>query len=281
MDEVGIQILRDKKAAVLAEAGPMGKDLPRGKDLMSILVRANLAADLHPSLRLSDNEVLAQIPMFLFAGYETTSNTTAWAVYSLTKHPETQAKLRAELQLIGTEAPSLDLLNSLLYLDHVVRETIRLYNVATYITREAFKDDLIPLGREVNGRDGTVLTHIGIQEGDQVIVPIWLVNRSKHIWGADTNEFWPERWENVPDEASAIPGITPGLISFVGGPRACIGHRFAVAEIKALLFHIVRGFELRLAVEPNEIWARSGPLLHPQLRSDNSVQLPIIITPIA
>lgn len=281
LDEVGMEILRDRKAAVLAESGLQEKDLPRGKDLMSVLLRANLAADLDPSLQLSDAEALAQIPTFLFAAYETTSTTTAWALYSLSKYPEMQARLRVELQNTSTDTPTLDLLNKFSYLDNVVRETIRLYNITTYLTREVFKDDSIPLGRPADGRDGTALAHIGVQQGDQVIVPIWLVNRSERIWGPDASEFRPERWENVPEEASTIPGITPGLMSFSGGPRACIGHRFAVAEIKVLLFHLVRGFEFRLAVEPGEIWARSGQLLHPQLRSDNSVQLPLLITPVA
>ena len=85
----------------------------------------------------------------------------------------------------------------------------------------------------------------------------------------------------MPQDASTIPGITPNLMSFLGVTRSCLGHRFAVAEMKALLFHIVRGFEFRLAVEPSELWARTDILLRPQLRSDNSVQLPVLLTPVA
>lgn len=91
----------------------------------------------------------------------------------------------------------------------------------------------------------------------------------------------PERWDNVPQEASSIPGIAPNLMSFIGGPRSCVGHRFAVAEMKALLFHIVRGFEFRFAVDQSELWSRTSALMRPQSRKDNTVQLPVVLTPVA
>lgn len=278
MYNIGRKMIEDKKAAILAEGdkstvGPM--------DLLTLLLRANLASDVDPSQRLSDDEVLAQIPTFLFAGHETTSNTATWAVYSLANNPAMQDRLRAEAQAIGTDAPTLEMLNALPYLDQVVRETLRLHIFVPFSTREALKDDVIPLGRAVRGQGGETITQIQIKEGDEVTVPIWLVNRSKAIWGPDADKFRPERWESIPEAAAGIPGVTPGHLSFIGGPRACIGHRFAVAELKALLFYIVRRFEFKLAVDPSEIWSRSAPLLHPQLRSDNSVQMPVLVTPVA
>jgi cytochrome P450 len=40
----------------------------------------------------------------------------------------------------------------------------------------------------------------------------------------------PERWESVPDGASAIPGAWANLLTFFAGPHNCIGFRFALAE---------------------------------------------------
>lgn len=284
MDEIGMRIVQEKKQAVLTEigTGKIGTDTVGGRDLISLLLRANLADDLEPAQRLSDDEVVAQIPTFLAAGHETTSTSTAWAMYALASHLEAQAKLRAELQEIGTETPTLDMLNALPYLDHVVRETLRLYPVFSLITREASQDDAIPLGAPIRDANGELQNNIRIQKGDQVQIPVLLINKSTKIWGQDADEFRPERWENIPAEASSIPGIAPNLMTFFGGPRACVGHRFAVAEMKALLFHIVRGFEFRLAVEPSEVWSRTGVIKRvPQLRKDNSVQLPIYLTPVA
>ena len=92
-------------------------------------------------------------------------------------------------------------------------------------------------------------------------------------------QYSPERWESLPALAADIPGITPGLMSFIGGPHSCVGHRFAVAEMKALLFHVVRGFEFRLAVDPSEVWTRPG-FMRPLLRTEKKVQLPVFLTPV-
>ena len=40
-------------------------------------------------------------------------------------------------------------------------------------------------------------------------------------------------------------------MTFLGGPKACIGYRFALAEIKAILFVLIRNFEFEeLASKP-------------------------------
>lgn len=283
MDEIGMQIVQEKKRAILdgMGAGPIGKKAVGGKDLLSLLLQANLAADLTPSQRLTDQEVLAQIPTFIIAGHETTSTTIIWALYSLALRLETQQKLRHELAQVATDSPTLDALNALPYLDQVVRETLRLYPIITLLTREVAEDDVIPLSAPVKDIHDNTMNSIRVQKGDQVQVPLYLVNRTKTFFGPDADEFRPERWDDLPAEAASIPGLVPNLMSFSGGPRSCVGHRFAVAEIKAFLFHIVRGFEFRLAVEPKDMWSRSGVVMRPQLRRDNSIQLPVFLTPIA
>ncbi|KAG6823047.1 hypothetical protein H0H93_004334, partial [Arthromyces matolae] len=56
------------------------------------------------------------------------------------------------------------------------------------------------------------------------------INRDKTIWGDDAHEFRPERWETVPEEANRIPGVWGNVLTFLGGPRACIGYRFSLVE---------------------------------------------------
>ncbi|KZV95952.1 cytochrome P450 [Exidia glandulosa HHB12029] len=285
MDEVGMVIVKEKKAAILAELGGAPANIDKksvaGNDLISVLLRANLAADLDPSQRLSDEEVLAQIPSFLAAGHETASNATTWAMYALANNPAIQEKLREELQTVPTDTPSLDVLNALPYLDQIVREVLSLHTVVSFVQREAVQDDVIPLGKPAKDANGQTITHIKVQRGDQVMVPIWLINRSKDIWGPDADQFRPERWDSPPAEAAGIPGIAPNLMSFIGGPRSCIGFRFAIAEVKALLFNIVRGFEFKLAVDKDTLWSRSGMLMRLQLRGSNRVELPVVLTPLA
>lgn len=42
--------------------------------------------------------------------------------------------------------------------------------------------------------------------------------------------YRPERWQQPPEAISAIPGVWGHLLTFIGGPRACIGFRFSLIE---------------------------------------------------
>ena len=70
MDAAGMRMVQEKKAAILAEAGGrtdgIDKKAVGGKDVLSLLLQANLAVDA--SQRISDEEVLAQIPTFIAGG---------------------------------------------------------------------------------------------------------------------------------------------------------------------------------------------------------------------
>jgi cytochrome P450 len=57
----------------------------------------------------------------------------------------------------------------------------------------------------------------------------------KSLWGEDAWEFKPERWLNggqgIPASAKDLQGHRH-LITFVNGPRTCLGKQFALAEFK-------------------------------------------------
>ncbi|KAG1767613.1 cytochrome P450 [Suillus placidus] len=286
MGRIGSQLLHDAKAAVLSshgaeKGGSIEKSSLQGRDLLSLLVRANMATDIPENQRISDEDVLAQVPTFLVAGHETTSTATTWALYALCLRPDIQTKLREELLTVETETPSMDELVALSYLDAVVRETLRLHAPVPSTVRIAMKDDILPVDTPFTDKYGVVHDGIKVSKGDPIFIPILAINRSEAIWGTDAKEFNPDRWASLPEVASQVPGVWGHLMTFLGGPRACIGYRFSLVEMKALLFTLVRAFEFELAVPASDVGKRSTIVQRPFLRSDpeNKSQLPLLVKP--
>ena len=63
MSQIGEQLLMEAKAAALTSAterGEIEKNNLRGRDLLSLLVKANLATDNPQSQRLTDKDVVAR-----------------------------------------------------------------------------------------------------------------------------------------------------------------------------------------------------------------------------
>lgn len=96
--------------------------------------------------------------------------------------------------------------------------------VATY--REAAKDVTIC---------GTL-----IPKGTHLVLCPSVCNKSKRIWGADAEEFVPERWEKLDGEAASPYSI----MTFLAGPRQCIGKQYALQEVKVLLIEVISKFRL-------------------------------------
>ncbi|KAK7028306.1 cytochrome P450 [Favolaschia claudopus] len=277
MMRIGRQLLEDSRKE-MAESGTFEKG--RSRDLLSLLVRSNTAKDIPANQRLSDEDVLAQVPTFLVAGHETTSTATTWALFALAQDLRVQTRLREELLTVSTDNPTMDELNELSYLDCVVRETLRVHSPVTSTLRVAIEDDVVPLATAFRDVHGVLHDTIRIRKGQTVMIPVLAMNRDKTVWGPDSFEFSPERWESN-KISNSIPGVWSHMLTFLGGPRACIGYRFSIVEMKALLFTLVRSFEFELAVPASEIQKKTSIVQRPLVKSEPEAgnQLPLIIKP--
>ncbi|KAH9980693.1 cytochrome P450 [Russula compacta] len=284
VERIGFRLIHDKKTSVLAErnyneSDTIEKQDVEGHDLLSLLIKSNIAADMPESMRMSDSEILAQVPTFLIAGHETTSTAVAWTLFALCCQPAVQTKLRTELRTCPTDLPTMDELNALPYLEGVVREALRLYAPVSSTNRITMHDAEIPLQKPFTDKRGVLQSSIRVAKGDSVVIPIRLLNRSTDIWGEDANEFKPERWEDVPEAVNGLPSIYGHLVTFIAGAHACIGYRFSVIEMKALLFTLVRGFEFELALPAEDIVRKSAIVGRPVIASNPGAgpQLPLLI----
>ncbi|KAG8909309.1 hypothetical protein FRC01_007020 [Tulasnella sp. 417] len=235
VNRIGTEIVKQKKAAIMQDKmlGESGK----GRDILSLLIGANMT-EFTAQYQLSDEELLTQISTLLFVGSDTTSIALAWILHLLTLNPDVQQKLR---EAIASKIPSTDSFSvtdqnavmSLPYLDHVVKEALRLIPPLHSTLRVAAKDDRIPTS------DGT---EVLIRAGQFVHIAFEAFNTRKDVWGEDAFEFKPERWANLPTAAKEAPGLVMGLMSFSLGPHSCPGYQFAMLEIKAVLSALIPAF---------------------------------------
>ncbi|KAJ7767044.1 cytochrome P450 [Mycena maculata] len=280
MTRVGMKLLADSKREI-AENGTF--ETGNGRDLLTLLVRANTSKEIPESQRLSDEDVLAQVPTFLVAGHETTSTALTWALFLLTQNTAAQTRLREELLGVSTDNPSMDELNELRYLDCVVRESLRLYPPVTMTSRTAMRDDVVSLGTPVTDTRGIVHETLRISKGERILIPILSLNHNDEIWGPDAMEFLPERWESPTSIANSIPGVWGHMLTFLGGPRSCIGYRFSLVETKALLFTLIRAFEFELAVPIEDVGNKATDIVQrPIVKSEpeKGNQMPLLVRPV-
>lgn len=230
--------LKDGDEAVVRQVG-------EGKDIMSILMKANMSAS--EGDRLPESELIAQMSLLVFAATDTTSNTLARILHLLAEHKDIQTRLRDEVLQSGAASGdiSYDELNKLPLLDAVCRETLRLYPPVTILRRVTRKDSIIPLSEPVWGLDGTKLKEIPVPRGTQIIIGVLGANARKELWGEDSLEWRPERWISpLPRRVTeaGIPGVYSNLMTFLGGKRACIGFKFSEMEMKVALAVMLSAF---------------------------------------
>jgi cytochrome P450 len=215
-DETIEEMVADRRA---------GEDPP--DDLLSIL----LDVEFDDGTGLDEGAVRDHLFTFLFAGHETTALTLSYALFLLANHPRRQRRLHEELDAVLDGDPTAAALSDLDYLDAVVDEALRLYPPAYVVFREPTRDVRIR-GYEIAA--GTTLS-----------IPQWVVHRDER-WYDDPGAFRPERWtdefrEELPDYA---------YFPFGGGPRHCIGMRFALVEAKLVLATLARRFRFEPGTEP-------------------------------
>ncbi|CAG8589936.1 12584_t:CDS:10, partial [Acaulospora colombiana] len=172
----------------------------KGKDLLTILVKASLEANATKSM--TKKEVLNQVPTFLIAAHESTATAVVWTLWSLSNDKAIQNRLREELQEKNFDHPTMEDLNSMTYLDWVVRETLRLHSVGAFLERAANEDDVLPFDTPFVDKEGNTRTEL------PQAIPFVSI---------------PSRWENPPKITENIPGIWGNQVSFLTGPKACLG----------------------------------------------------------
>ncbi|XP_063616252.1 cytochrome P450 4V2-like [Cydia splendana] len=178
--------------------------------------------------KYSDLELREELMVILLAGTDTSAVGASFAAAMLARHPHVQEKLHHELDMIFGDS-NRDLteedLPKLKYMEAVVKETLRLYPPVPITAREVTDD--------VTLHSGTTLVN-----GVTVILNIWATHRNPTFWGADAEQFRPERFLEGPlkHPSQFQPFSLP--------MRNCLGYNYAMMSMKTMLANMLRRYRI-------------------------------------
>lgn len=237
-----LQVIRAKKEK-LDKKGPTGVDI--------------ISVALTNSDVFTEENLVDQMMTFIGAGHETTATALQWSVYALSQHPEVQTRLREEVRAnlppISPEDPeeiSAATLDSLPYLNAVCNEILRFYPPVPTTARIVEKDTMV-CGKL-------------IPRGTFLVVAPQVINRSEELWGPDADKFNPERWLGPGRANTGGATSNYAFLTFIHGPRSCIGQGFAKAELACLVAAMVGRFKMELQYPDAELKIRRSATVSPK-----------------
>jgi cytochrome P450 len=249
------------------------------RSVMGLLIKAESTGGAMDSAALQE-ELVAQMKTLMVAGYETTSSSLTWTLIELCRRLDIQQELRDELmKAFPSSDPTHEDINNqttLPLLDAVVHEVLRLHPAVVETPRTAIKDDIIPLSAPITLPDGSSTDRIFIAKGQTVTVPLNAVNRARNFWGEDAKEFRPSRWLASDLGKAQELSTYRHLMTFIDGPKTCLGKSFAVLEMKAVLAVLFRKYAFELLQGPETPIGKSVSIvLRPKVEGEKGARVPL------
>ncbi|KAH8413839.1 hypothetical protein KR222_009129, partial [Zaprionus bogoriensis] len=175
--------------------------------------------------------LVAQAAVFQTAGFETSSSTMTFALYSLALHPDKQDRLRQEIKEHFGDSDHIEYerIQEMPYLSQVVNETLRMYPIVGYVERECTQPE--------HGEKFSLKPYydVEIPTGMPVYVSTLSIHRDPQYW-PEPEKFDPERFAPENRDKINIDAYMP----FGIGPRNCIGMRLGLLQSKLGLVHLLR-----------------------------------------
>ncbi|CCM02686.1 uncharacterized protein FIBRA_04792 [Fibroporia radiculosa] len=281
MSEKSQEIYEAKKASLSMGTEVLLEQIGEGKDIMSILMRANMATSSAESL--SEYELVSQISTLVIGATDTSSNLMARILERLADNIDVQEKLRQEiLDAKAGLGLSFDDLFQLPYLDNICRETLRLDPPLVFTFRTATQDTVLPLSEPVVANDGSLINELPISKGTNVLIGVLGCNANKALWGEDAFDWKPERWLSPLPSAvtkNPIPGVYSNLRKEILHTRFNSGFKFSEMEMKVVLSVLLSHFRFRPSGKPIE-W-NVGVVRYPTIgKISGAPQLPLKVEPL-
>ncbi|KAI2473977.1 hypothetical protein C4B38_000071 [Diabrotica virgifera virgifera] len=193
---------------------------------LDLLLNAKLSKGI-----IDDQGIKDEVNTFMFEGHDTTATGISWILRQLATHSEYQDQIYEEIITVLGDAqkqPDLNDLNELKVMERFIKETLRLFPPVPYIARTLDEDI------ELNG-------YLIPKEAS---IDIWIydIHRNPKHW-PEPEKFDPDRF--LPE--NCVNRHPFAYVPFSAGPRNCIGQRFAMYEMKAIICGIMQNFSVKLA----------------------------------
>nr|BBD34762.1 putative cytochrome P450 [Eschscholzia californica subsp. californica] len=174
-------------------------------------------------------------------GSDTPMVILVWALTLLVNNPHLLKKAQDELDIhVGRERQVQESdIKNLLYLQAVVKETLRLYSGPITGLREADED--------------CVVAGYHIPAGTRLIVNTWKIHRDPRVW-SDPMEFQPERFLTTHKDMD-VKGKNFELLPFATGRRSCPAMSLALQIVHLSLVRTIHAFDFKL---PTANWYALG-----------------------
>ena len=173
--------------------------------------------------------LIAESVELLIAGTDTTAHTLSFAVgeLSLNQRVFQQAQDIVDQAWQSLGGINTESLKELAYIRAIIKETLRLYSVASGSTSLQTQRDTVIEGKM-------------IPRGTGVSWSMLAAGRDPEVY-ANPEEFLPERWLDKSRETNSLP-----MIDFGSGPHRCLGEHLSMLEATMMLALLLRNFDWEL-----------------------------------
>jgi cytochrome P450 len=251
--ERSVVVLRDAVVDLVAQAKERMRLDPLRAAHPPNMLEAMLAAAVEGGSGVTEAEVAGNVSTMLLAGEDTTSNSLAWLIWLLHRHPDALQRARDEVLrcVPDLDALTIEQLGQLDFLDGCVHESMRLKPVAPFISAEALEN--------------TTVGDVAIDKGT-IVVCLMRDASPDNAHFENAAQFDPGRWlHDSVNRKAAMP--------FGAGPRICPGRYLALLEIKVAMAMLLSRFNIASIAtahggEPDErvSFTMSPETLHMRLR---------------
>uniref|UniRef100_A0A182MYK0 Uncharacterized protein n=1 Tax=Anopheles dirus TaxID=7168 RepID=A0A182MYK0_9DIPT len=223
-----INILMQVKRGALAHQ----QDEPDVKDAGFATVHESAVGKKVIAREWTEKELVAQCFLFFLAGFDTVSTALGFLCHELMIHPDVQERLYQEIaeidEQLGGKPLTYDALQSMRYMDMVVSESLRLWPPAPMVDRYCNRDYTFDDGEGLRFK---------IEKGRTIMIPVAGLHSDPKYF-SDPKRFDPERFS----EENRHKINTGAYLPFGVGPRNCIGSRFALMEVKSVVYYMLKHF---------------------------------------